>query len=457
MITVLRKFCDERRLFCPPQSLTSWVGLGGLAIWALSAGIDRGGINIGFALMVLAFLLQWRRVWPRLRSEPIIWAGLAFTAYLVGNALWASQQFPETAALQRRAVSDLMIFSGLPALPVAWWMGGDPRRVRWVLLLLLIGLTLGVLSHFNWANPKSYLAGARMNAVRSPNGLGLYSATVILGLTIFGTLFVSAGTRFRTGLIRVMLILLWVVLTSGYVAVLILTRSRSAWLAAAFVIVPAIVLFIVRVARRQASSAARSWRPIVFNLMGVVIAGALVIYASFGAIQTRFTDITNKLSAENPNNTSIAITARLELWKFGIAKLGERPVFGFGAGTAKQMIGTSEIPQIQRHRHFHNLYLHLLVTLGLVGLILAVVVVTLLTRAAWRSVRSGTMPVEFAYFLAGSVVAFLAASFFTIRHNDVHGGSYLLLLNALAYTFWIHRGVARQPDPPETVVSPSRP
>ena len=431
------------------RNLVTWLGVGGLALWAFSAGIDRSGIRIGSALMTVTLLIQWRDLWPRIRKDPVFWTGLVLLLYLIADAWWAVRLFPATVVAQRHSVGDLAVFSALPALPIAWWMGGNGRRIGWVLVLMLAGLTVGVLIDFNWSDPASYLHGARLIAARSPNGLGLYSATAVLGLAIFGTLYILTDKKERSPASRFSLAVAWIVAALTYTVVLVLAQSRSAWLAAAIVIVPIVTLFIYRVARLRVRNSTVSWRPLVITLVGIVIVGSVAIYASFGAIEKRIVGATEELAVESPESTAdisdIAVRTRLELWKFGLARFGEHPLLGFGPGTARHLISTESAPIIQRYRHFHNLYLHLLVTVGIVGAVLVAVVGMLVLRAAWIAVRAGSMPVEFAYFVGGAALLYLLVSFFTIRHDDTYGRTYLLLLSAIAYSFWLHRDVARQP------------
>jgi len=440
------------------RNLIVGFGIGGLALWAFSAGIDRTGIRIGSAMMTVALLLQWRDLWPRIRRDPIFWTGLALLLYLIVDAWRGVQLYPATTVAQRHGVGDVAVFTMLSVLPVAWWMGGNIRRIGWVLVLALAGLTIGILLDFNWADPRSYLHGERLVAMRSPNGLGLYSATAVLGLAIFGTQFILRGDKAANPGLRYAFTTVWVVAAALFAVVLVLAQSRSAWLAAAVVIVPAVALYVYQLIRSGTPRASVSWRLLLMVFAGVVIAGSIAIYASFGAIEKRIVSAGEELAVENPDATAeisdIAVRTRLELWKFGLTRFAEHPILGIGPGSARHLISTESPPIIQRYRHFHNLYLHLLVTVGLVGATLVFAIGALVARAAWRTLRAGSMPVEIGYFVGGAALLYLVVSFFTIRHDDTYGRTFLLLLGGIAYTFWLHRDVVSET---KAVKSPSGP
>jgi len=430
-----------------------------LALWALSAGIDRSGIRIGSAMMSLALLLQWRDLWPRIRRDPIFWAGLALLLYLIVDAWRGVQLYPATVVAQRHAVGDVAVFTMLSVLPVAWWMGGNTRRIGWILALALAGLTIGILLDFNWADPRGYLHGERLVAMRSPNGLGLYSATAVLGLAIFGIRFIFSSEKAGSSRLRYPLTIVWIIATATYTVVHILAQSRSAWLAAAIIILPTVALYVYHLIRSGVQQGASvPWRPLVMTFVCAIVAGSIAIYASFGAIEKRIVSASDEVAVSHVSETDeisdLAVRTRLELWKFGLDRFAEHPILGIGPGSARHLISTESPPIIQRYRHFHNLYLHLLVTAGLVGATLVFTIGALVALAAWRTMRAGTMPVEIGYFVGGAALLYLVVSFFTIRHDDTYGRTFLLLLGGIAYTFWLHRDVVSET---KAVQSPSGP
>jgi O-antigen ligase len=62
--------------------------------------------------------------------------------------------------------------------------------------------------------------------------------------------------------------------------------------------------------------------------------------------------------------------------------------------------------------HFHNVYINLLATWGLVGLLLFGGVALVLGMRAWRAWQAEILPPSAAVFLAGSIIALLVFGWF---------------------------------------------
>lgn len=417
------------------------LGAGGLLLWAYSCAYFGPGRNIGLGLMALAAALQAQLWWPRLRSDPYLWVALAFVAYAAIGAVWAAAALPGSTRHQHGDVRELFNLCIL-TLPVAWWLRGDPARARQVLLLAFAGLLVGISARLDWNEFGRYVTGAqRLQPGISPNGLGLYAATALLGFVVFS---VSRVLGQATVNRRERLVLAGGLALAGVsVVLLMLSQSRSAWVAAAVVLPPTLLIALLYALRARPRPAARA----LLALIAIAVVGLGVVsgYAYRDTIQQRFHVVVEQVDASRGAGghvTDEATYARLQLWELARDKWLERPVFGWGPGSARHLIRQAPDPRVNVYKHFHNLYLHVLVTLGLAGAALATAAAALLACAAWRSLRSRRMPPEFGIFLLGYLLLFLVASLFTLRHDDAHGRSYLQLLAAVAYTFWLWRSPA---------------
>lgn len=63
-----------------------------------------------------------------------------------------------------------------------------------------------------------------------------------------------------------------------------------------------------------------------------------------------------------------ALTGRPYLWKYGIERFFEKPIFGYGAYTLSGQIGIPNSKEV--FPHFHNFFIHTLVSSGLIGFII---------------------------------------------------------------------------------------
>ena len=208
---------------------------------------------------------------------------------------------------------------------------------------------------------------------------------------------------------RFALIFLWG-LVSG---VLVLTFSRSAWLAA--LLGMGVVLY-----HRNRKV-----------LIGAVLAAVLLswCFVKFSPLEVR------KRTRTRPEIVQDDIQWRTHVWEASLSLVKERPLFGYGLNTYMDQIqrtpaGTDPI-------YAHNCFVQVLVETGLLGLAGFLWILTALSRAAFRSIRTVSSTPEaraLAVIMLGAVsglTAFVAHSFF-----DVH--FYSLQLSVY---FWLIAGI----------------
>lgn len=134
--------------------------------------------------------------------------------------------------------------------------------------------------------------------------------------------------------------LLAIILLPALIVLLVLTFTRGAWLA--FIVI-ALVLGAVK------------FKKLFF---GVVVV-AVLAYLLIPPIQQRVSDLTS-----NPNNS---ISWRLALWRDAVTYAAEKPLLGYGTGTAKELILEKRGEQFGSSDP-HNDYLKIALENGLLGL-----------------------------------------------------------------------------------------
>lgn len=397
------------------------MGVAGLTLFALGGFVNQGMMYGGLGLMLLALAGQGSRFWQRVRPLSFFWLSAAVTAYILVSGLAACLQAGaewRPGILERAA--DLLLAGGIFAPLAAYWLGGDGRRVRWVLGLALAGLVAALATGFSWQRLDAVMGGAR-DLFGMGNGAALFAATGLTGLLVL----LASGRLRRWWLELLALFLL------GCLAVVVLwTQTRAVWLACALVL--PLVMFVMCL---QAWKHHDNRRAITLMIVVVCLLGAAVFSASH-ILEQRLSDETSGfialLSDESDEYGSSGLRYRVPLWQDALERIQARPVLGWGAGTSEMLIANSDTEHSASLTHFHNLYLQLLVELGAAGFILYLVWigVGLKTAVAGGSGVREAFPV--IVFLFAAIALFLLAGLFQIRHDDERGHYLLILFGALA-------------------------
>jgi O-antigen ligase len=133
---------------------------------------------------------------------------------------------------------------------------------------------------------------------------------------------------------------------------------------------------------------------------------------------------------------SKALNIRLGLARGGLHMAADHPVFGVGPGhfyeLSNRYAAEAIVPFGYTHENAHNNYVQVLAELGIPGLALFVLLVSLALREAWRSAPR-LSPTTIA--LLGGLAAYLITCV----------GGHPLLVPDAAYPFWIALGLAAVP------------
>ncbi|MFZ3064423.1 MAG: O-antigen ligase family protein [Nitrospirota bacterium] len=230
-----------------------------------------------------------------------------------------------------------------------------------------------------------------------------FSTYLILVLPILFYRFYMSSAKMRVIYFSVTLIA---------VIALILTFTRAAWIAA----FAEIILFGIFINRK-----------ILIILFAVAIIGYII--TNFKHKIPIMASESLKAQVVHPSYT---YTDRMELWRFGIMHLKDRPVFGFGYGRANFARVYPEF--FKRSRllfHTHNTFLNIGLELGIPGLIALLWLFWAILKSLWKDWKdkmNENKILSFAIFV--SVVGFL------VRIQFDH-----LLVDEMALMLWLLVGM----------------
>lgn len=157
------------------------------------------------------------------------------------------------------------------------------------------------------------------------------------------------------------------------------TYSRAAWLIA-------IILMILI-----------WWRSGWGKRAIVVLSGIAVASVAFGLaitsartyLEKPVVSVTNRLS---DSTQSQSLSDRLDYWREGSVMFAERPIFGWGVGTYKEVHPAFQRSAVTATNNPHSLPVQVLIELGTVGFILLLVMVMGFIGYLWRERRTKRSP-----------------------------------------------------------------
>ncbi len=350
------------------------------------AGVNLGGM-MGVTLVVCgpAALLLARASLPARGVNRVI---AAYAVLTFASLAWS---FVSPAA----AAPELVLWmTPFVVFALASWVVRDVATFRRVINVLLLSSVVPVLVGIVQLATGRGLNKEGFDSISGtfvhPNGYGLFLlAAGALGLV---TLLEERDPRRR----RVLVALL------GLIAFALLnTYARSAWIGFGLVFV-ALALFTHR-------------RLIVVALVG----GALAIAAAPGLVTDvagRFSDLSSSSASYGNNSLGWRLKHWTRMWPYAT----ERPVTGHGVATylplSNQEIGifdwewqTPEEGPGNLEVYAHNDYLHILIELGVPGVVLWIAVLTAVGLAVWRKRHVPELR-PYAVAIAALVAALAAAS-----------------------------------------------
>ena len=349
----------------PPAA--RWIeisGVGGLCLFA-ATGLQYAEAAGFAAAMLLGVLLLKRRqvVWPAWRN-PLLLLPAIFTLYVLCRALLRYVEAPEQAAAIVEWTRYYVVAAGLPAVVLALLLDANRARILLVLNVALAALLLAIMRELDAAQLAAYLQGERA-FFGLGNAAGLYISSALLGVLLLAPWDTQGRSSNAAWLYRMRLAL--------YLAVFALLALAFVWhqnrsaLLAVFAVFPVLAWHSLR--QRRADVAPRFPR---WLLIALPLCLAALLLLGGGEIKQRFAEgyasARLAFSAETDTPPRSAAGERISLWRIGLHSAGEYPLFGKGPGSVSELV--REDPVVARHSHLHNLYLQLLVEIGLVGLLL---------------------------------------------------------------------------------------
>ncbi len=378
------------------QHLWLWEGvlLGLAAPFLLFPTLATGLVYLALGLLLVGVGLRWGLAGRDilLPTTPFTWPLALWVGMVVVGILVSP-----TPTLTLPKATNLAL--GLALWRYVTLYAAGRRLMAALALYLLVGLGLvgvGILSanwnfKFLWLQDTLRLLPSQVIQLPEAPDNGVHAnqlaSTVILLLPV--SLATWLGWRPTRG--RFLIWIAGAMLTLGCLAVLILTQSRSAWLATT---VTLFALGWLRAGRRL------RWVLAVMGLTVVVVLAMLarsldVSYWSEPATQAA-------LGSLSP------LGFRLEVWHWGLQAVQDFPLTGVGLGAFRQValaIYATQIPPDYDFGHAHNIFLQVALDVGLPGLVAYMALIGLGLVAGCQALRTGHRHGFLALGFMGAVIA----------------------------------------------------
>lgn len=331
-------------------------------------------------------------------GSPLLWVWFCYWAWLFTSVLWSENQ-PNTIF----KLSVLSVF-GMAAWGLTRWFS----ITRWN--LILVGtccsfMVIGLLAELENGTFRPWMDEYRFSGTKHPNSFAIYGATMVL----------AAATHFGRKASRSFF---WILFGCIGVLCILMTKSRTTLLG--LVVGLSAIQFLRLPAAKRITY--------TFGFAGIAsVMGLGLSLISTAAMKGRL----GSIASMGRGQDVATLTGRLPLWEELMDHIQDRPIFGYGylgfwdAERVEELadIFAWEIP------HGHNMYLDVILDVGMIGLVLYIGFLLTVLLASWNVYVRGQPGAAFVFGLTCTVI--------------VHGGAESLFKLPTFAAFMLYSSVFR--------------
>ena len=385
-----------------------------LYCFAITSMISVAGATISIWILTVLVILDPKR-WEDFYKKPLFILFVISFIYLSGSVIYGILQIPGSTKLQigeAKSWVRLWLF-----LSVGFVIYKDEKLALRILELAFISLLLSIVIYLV-QHPYILHKLPRTGFKHKIISMALYLATGILGMISF----MPRMCTDQNGKISIGKLIVWYVIFFFLVEAFFITRTKGAWLAIG-VVGPIIIIIRYK----------KEFRKIGWLLFLIVLSIFILTIANSNLIKQRAKGVVSTIKAiltqKEDRLSNKSISDRYFLFKFGLKKIKERPIIGWGAGSTIPLIKMSKDPKLARHHptgklewydHLHNLYLEIGVRFGIIGFLLIGLTMFILLHRLKTTYNYGLISKDMYLFLTGTIALFAicALSNFRILHPD---------------------------------------
>jgi len=412
------------------------LGLIGLFCFLFFAWLGTAMAYVGLFLMLVTFIAGIPENWQQLKHDPVIRLFMVFVVYLLLRTAWSVYEFPELTAQH--------IHDGLEWLylwlfiPVAWWLKQSRQRIYLALLGLMLGFLISVVWLTDWQACDVFVGSMRCGFGFQLILAALFLGTCLLGLLMYAPRLIGQKTFCWPWFLR---LFVWLGLVLLVTYALILTQTRTVWLALALIL-PLLILLRYRDAITDMLKGKRKTEFVVGVLIIAIVSGILLIKQS--TMNERVEQIKDDgwaimtLQFDKVDTSSGSLGLRLSMYQKGYEMWLQRPLFGWGvAGVNNEYFYTNVDHELAAMSHLHNTYSEPLVRFGLVGGIILLALVGHLLVSLKKAYRCHRVEKDHYYFLMASLALLAIWCFGDYQLFSTDWRVFCCAIFGIAYSFLI--------------------
>ena len=359
-------------------------------------------------MMLASLPLFSREFYKYIRSDVSSAIALAWIVFCLAYGILEHDRYEE----QLKTALRLAYLGGF--FVVGFYLSLNERHIERLLLFALFGFFLNILFHLDefLSSGEKWWKHSYHFGFNNRGGLGLYSAAALWGAICF-------FQRFRPWVALILCLFLF--------ECLLLSHSRSAWLAMAPLLLGVLVFY-----RKN---------PWAYALMGVV--GLLLVLQS--------AEFLSRVTAESSTYETLAhgslpnpiespgreksVAIRLWMYLHGLKLWLQHPILGWGPDATPALIRTTFPEEFPRFNDLHSVPVELLVRFGVVGFTLYWAMVAIVLFAGYQGYRKNLISREVYLFCIGALWIYLVFGIFGFRLRNDDWRYYWFLIAGLL-TCW---------------------
>lgn len=413
------------------------LGLTGLYVFAFGAWLGIALANLGLLLMLIAFLLDWRRLLTAVRISYWPWL-TAVSMLALTVAVWDGMPADGDVAVKHvedaRRLALLWLF-----LLVGWWMAGDTRRIATALILASVGFVIGRLTALN------DLGGLMILNPGDRPGFGLptlafaqYTATLFVALCLLGPRIQSLAHGLGP---RLLLTIAWMCAIAISLSGLILAEARMVWIATIAVLIPAVATMWLHAQELHSQGVGQKvkgrsiWAVVGLLMLAIIALNSERVSTRISAETEAYAPV---LSGDLDEAGYGAVGLRAHAWRYALELIETRPWFGWGPGATRALMASHEAAPVQALRDFHNTPLEFLVTVGIFGTLPFVMAFCIALVALFRAFHQKHLPLDLFLIVISALVLHQLSGLTNSRIFNPDWTHLWLLFGGAATTFASH-------------------
>ncbi|WP_341581340.1 O-antigen ligase family protein [Marinobacter metalliresistant] len=370
--------------------------------------------------------------------DPFLLTCVAMLGFLLLARLWYAYSLPPGIDPETRETR--YVLKPFIVFIIAFGMGIVARPYRWALLLLgALGLLIYLLTTIGDGYWTMALNGRREDfGIHNAQHTAMFTGTALIASVCF----MARAVRISTPFLRRAVMTFVAITFTTSACVFIAAQTRAAWLG----IFMASTIGLVTIACLARTKRGKPQRrtmlvPAILILSGIMIAGINAperVIASFSDQEISLEQYAS-LPEYNANPRS-SHGVRLLSWRMALEWLKERPLLGWGPGSAEDLIDQSEYFSDQFKKtfgHLHSSLVESLVANGLIGTAILLVMVIWVGSATFIAHRNREMPDDVFVFALSFFGFWVAINFFESYTLYTTGHYINAVVAGFIYSFYL--------------------